>query len=114
MKTTKNILAATILGLSLAGCLFSGDTYTASDIPMLVKPTHRAWVKPGSTMEDENIARKECGEELRANVELRKEITKFHQEVKDGLRKESSKKNPDPWSAAGIACMARKGFTKND
>lgn len=93
----------------LVGCVSSAE-YTSSGGAVLVRPTHRAWLKVGSTMDDENIARKECGEELRNNLELRRESAKFDEEVRLGLRKDSSKKNRDPWSAAYVACMNRKGF----
>jgi len=42
-------------------------------------------------MEDENVARKECGDELRSNDELRKSSMKV-------------------WSDAYEACMNRKAF----
>ena len=74
----------------LAGCA-SSQEYTASSPSVLVQPTHRAWLKPGSTMEDENVARKECGDELRSNDELRKSSMKV-------------------WSDAYEACMNRKAF----
>lgn len=78
--------------LVLAGCR-TGHLYPAAgNSAVLVEPTHRAWLKPGSTMEDEKRAREECGEQLRSNVELRKK----------GIS--------DAWDAAARACMNRKGF----
>lgn len=74
------------------GCASSSE-YTANGGAVLVQPTHRAWLKPGTTMDDENIARKECGEEIRGNKELRK---------KGALS--------DDWSDAYEACMNKKGF----
>lgn len=79
-----------LLALFLAACA-SSQTYTANSPKVLVEPTHRAWLKPGSTMEDENSARKECGDELRSNEELRKSSMKA-------------------WSDAAHSCMQRKGF----
>ena len=78
------------LVLLLAGCA-SSQEYTASSPSVLVQPTHRAWLKPDSTMEDENAARKECGDELRSSDELRKSSMKV-------------------WSDAAHACMQRKGY----
>ena len=62
----------TVLALLLVGCK-TGHLYPAADSSaVLVQPTYLAWIKPASTMEDENLARKECGEELRNNQALRK------------------------------------------
>jgi hypothetical protein len=95
MNSKKSLLLLGVLILPLAACLHTGSSYTgpytASSPSVLVQPTHRAWLKPGSTMEDENVARKECGDELRGNEQLRK-----------GSR--------SAWSAAFEACMQRKGF----
>lgn len=82
------------MALVLCGCM-TEDLYSAGagGAAVLVHP-ERAWDKPGSTMEDENRARKACGEELRANVELRKK----------GIS--------DERDAAARACMNRHGFYK--
>lgn len=86
-------MGLTVLVLLLAGCR-TGHLYPArGSSAVLVEPTHRAWLKPGSTVEDQDRARKECGEELRNNLEIRK---------KGALS--------DEWSAAAHACMNRKGF----
>lgn len=95
--------------LFLASCA-SSQTYTANSPKVLVQPTQRAWLKPGSTMEDERAAKRECSEELRSNDELRRESEKFDEEVRQGLRKRPTKDSRDPWSAAGHSCMQRKGF----
>lgn len=87
----KHLLVVLLLG----GCV-SPPPYTEDSPRVLVEPKHRAWLKPDSTMEDENRARKECGEELRNNEELRKR----------GVLS-------DEWSNAARACMARKGFHKS-
>lgn len=113
MSNKKNFLVSLLLCLSLTACLHKGPhtgPYTASSPSVLVKPTIKVWTKPGATEEDERIAGRECGDELRGNEELRKESAKFDEEVRQGLRNRPSKKNRDPWSAAAHACMQRKGF----
>lgn len=81
-----------VLVLVLVGCR-TGHLYPAEgSSAVLVQPTHRAWLKPDSTVEDQDRARRECGDELRNNLELRKK----------GLS--------DEWSDAAHACMNRKGF----
>ena len=87
-------VAFTILVVFVMGCK-TGHLYPADSSTVLVQPTQRAWVKSGSSMEDENRARKECGEELRNNEEVRR---------KGALS--------DDWSAAARACMNRRGFYK--
>lgn len=76
--------------LLLGGCA-SHPPYTADSPRVLVEPKHRAWLKPDSTMEDENRARKKCGDELRSNEQLRKGPM-------------------TAWSDAYEDCMNRKGF----
>jgi len=93
MKTVVK-MGIPVLALLVAGCR-TGHLYPTGAPVALVQPTYRAWLKPGSTMEDENRARKECGEELRSNEALRKK----------GLS--------DERAAAARACMARKGFQRN-
>lgn len=89
-------LGFAVLAMLLIGCR-TGYLYPAAgSSPILVQPSHRAWIKPGTTIEDEARARRECGEELRNNEELRKK----------GLS--------DERSAAARACMNRKGFRKYD
>lgn len=83
-----------VLVLLIAGCK-TGHLYPAAgSSAVFVKPTHRAWLKPGSTVEDQDRARKECGDEVSSNVEIRK---------KGALSNE--------WSSAAYACMERKGFS---
>src|SRR5690606_5893299 len=64
----------------------------AGSSAVLVKPTHRAWLKPDSTVEDQDRARKECGEGLRNNEQLRKQ-------------------SMTAWSDSFEMCMNRKGFS---
>lgn len=84
-------MSLSVLLLSVAGCK-TGDLYPASNSPVLVEPSYRAWLKPESTVEDQDRARKECGEELRNDEKLRKK----------GLS--------DEWSDAYEVCMNRRGF----
>lgn len=82
-------LAAVVL--VLAGCE-TGHLYpVAGSSAVLVTPTHRAWLKPGSTVEDQDRAREDCGEERRNDEQLRKESLEVR-------------------SDAYEACMNRKGF----
>src|SRR5690554_4892236 len=58
----KNLMLM-LLCLPLSACLHTGPytgPYTANSPSVLVQPTHRAWLKEGSTREDENAARGEC------------------------------------------------------
>jgi len=80
-----------VLALLLVGCN-TGHLYPAAgSSAVLVKPTHRAWLKPDSTVEDQDRARKECGEGLRNNEQLRKQ-------------------SMTAWSDSFEMCMNRKGF----
>lgn len=85
-------VGAMALALLLAGCE-TGGLYSAGSATVLVEPTHRAWLKPGSTRNDQNRARAECGDEIASDVEIRNKGTLS-----------------DEWSDAAHACMARKGF----
>lgn len=74
----------------LAACA-SSQEYTTDSPQVLVKPTHRAWLKPGTTDEDELQAMRACGDERRSNEELRKSSMQVRSEAYE-------------------ACMNRKGF----
>jgi hypothetical protein len=89
-----NLLVLLMFSLPLVGCLHTGPytgPYTANSPVVLVEPTHRAWLKPASTTEDETQAMRECGDERRSNEELRNSSMKVR-------------------SDAYTACMNRKGF----
>lgn len=82
----------TMVLVVLVGCA-SSQQYTASSPRVLVEPSRRVWLKPDSTMEDENAARNECGEELQSNEQMRRG-------------------SMDAWSAAFRSCMQGKGFRR--
>jgi len=78
--------------LFLLGCA-SSQEYSADSASVLVKPTLKAWIKPGATDEEESKALGECEDELKANENLRER----------GVLS-------NDWSSAAKQCMSRKGF----
>lgn len=80
-----------VLVMSATSCA-TGHLYPAAgSSAVLVTPSFRVWNKPGTTLEDEDRARRECGDELRDDEELRGQPLSVR-------------------SAAFHSCMLSKGF----
>lgn len=78
------------LVLLLAACM-PPERRIAADATILDEPENRAWLKAGSTVEDEDRAREECGEELWRDETLRDQLHAVR-------------------FAEFVQCMKRKGF----